>query len=172
MISMSSAHAILSDAKLVQARLEGKVTAEYRGAVAEMFADLVQVTPQWSGNLVSNWFIKIGDGRNPAYREIPAYSTTWAGPGEANKGVQKMGNDPAVTATLVREMPKLDALRWNQKVTFVNRAPYAGDVQAGVGPDGRDIREVNLGPSGEVMMGEYIKLKYGLSGYNIVTRSS
>lgn len=165
MMSPKGAHALLDELRLAQARLEGRVTAEYRAALEEMFIDLVETTPQWSGNLATNWYIKIGAGRNPPYKEHIGYNLAWGA-----YGVFEMGDDPAFSDVVARELPKLMRLRWNQTVTFVNRAPYSAEVQAGLGPEGREIRDVNLGPSGEVMMGEYIKVKYGSRGYNIVTR--
>jgi hypothetical protein len=144
--------------QVVYAKLqaEKRVTFEYRNLLYNMFHDVVAGTPQWSGNLATNWGIEVAGAPGVRYREHPGYLHTYYG----RIAVQKMGNDPAVRETLDRELPKLNNLKWNSKVTFINRTPYAADVQAGVGPNGLPIRQVNLDAAGQVIMLNGIKVKY------------
>ena len=76
-----------------------------------------------------------------------------------------MGDDPAVAITLMREVPKLDSITYKSPVRIFNPTPYAAEVEAGQGPNGRDIREVNkLAEYGAVAMIGYVNQKYNLLG--------
>jgi hypothetical protein len=71
-----------------------------------------------------------------------------------------------VSLALDRELDQLQYIRWNTKVSFVNRTPYASQVEEGLGPldeFGRQtyIREVNkLASYGGVAMLGYVEMKY------------
>jgi hypothetical protein len=70
------------------------------------------------------------------------------------------GDDPAVQATLDRELAKLKDIRYNSLVKFVNPVEYAEDVDQGIGPSSRNIRPENL-YYGKVFMASYAEVKYG-----------
>ena len=142
--------------KAVMPTIEAEINTKYRKLVRKVFTDLVENSPQWSGNLASNW--RIGSG---GYTQIAGYNPQdWY-----MENPYQMGGDPAVAMTLMREVPKLDAITYNSPVRIFNPTPYASEVEVGQGPDGRDIREVNkLAEYGGVAMIGYIKLKYGSLG--------
>lgn len=149
-------------ALFLENQVKDKVTSQTQILYAKMFRNLVASTPQWSGNLASNWRIVVGrERRAEAYSELPSKKTAWGA-----FGVFAMGDDPAVSSTVAREAPKLADLKWNSVVAFVNVTPYAAEVQAGLGPldeesgERRAIREENLGIAGRVMMAESFALAY------------
>ena len=133
-----------------KARQERKVTAIYRAVIAEIFIDIVKHTPQFSGNLTQNWQIEF-TGYPGGYNRSPDYLGPQASANVAYHmadrrlgGARKMGDDPSVSETVDRELPVLGDVHWNTRVRIVNRTPYADDVQAGIGPNGRPIRDENL----------------------------
>jgi hypothetical protein len=145
---------------LSEARLKGAITDEYRKVVATIFEDIVKHTPQFSGNLASGWVINF-TGNNQA-------SPTTLGVDRRKEmfqakrfgaDVYKRGDDPAVSETLMREVPKLADIRWNSNITIRNTISYADQVEAGEGPNGLPIRPENL-YRGQVFMAEYAVMKY------------
>lgn len=131
------------------------VTERKRRLVEMVLTDLVQGSPQWSGNLASNWYIEF-HGNTGSYSPIGNYSKTdW----KTNPHYER-GADPAVSQTLARELPKLSGIRWNSKVQIVNYTPYAREVEQGIGPGGwKGIRPENY-KYGQIAMAEYVKMKY------------
>jgi hypothetical protein len=70
-----------------------------------------------------------------------------------------VGDDPAVSTTLARELAKVADIRWNSKVQLVNYTPYASEVEAGTGPNGKPIRKENY-KYGQIAMAAYVVTKY------------
>lgn len=147
---------------LTLARQEQRVTQTYRDLIEAIFVDIVKHTPQFSGNLAQGWQIVFGPYSATA---INTYSDA-----ERKQLVRESkrdefdpyerGDDPAVSVTLDRELPKLSAVRWNSKVSIVNSISYAEDVDAGNAPDGtQGIRPENL-YYGKVFMTSYAEVKY------------
>ena len=134
--------------------VQGQIASTKRRLVTDVFTDLVKGSPQWSGNLASNWTIEF-HGRQGSYNQIPGYKEQ----GWANDEPYKVGDDPAVSSTLARELAKIADIRWNSKVQLVNYAPYASEVEAGTGPNGRPIREENY-KYGQIAMAAYVVTKY------------
>jgi hypothetical protein len=132
--------------------VEAKINAVHREVVRRIFTDLVLHSPQWSGNLASNWYVGSG-----SYRPTPGYS-----PGNwGNANPYSMGSDPAVSTVLKREAGKIAKLSYRQPIKILNAAPYASEVEAGQGPNGNPIRELNkLEAYGGVAMIGYADMKY------------
>lgn len=155
MIQMKGLDKMLAKLKKHQLIREGRVAETKRNLTRDVFKDLVAGSPQWSGNLASNWFIEF-HGMVGAYEPIEGYSEdAWS-----RNDPYKLGDDPAASNTLARELPKIAQIRWNTKIRIVNYAPYAKDVEAGQGPDGRDIRPENY-RYGQIAMVGYVTTKYG-----------
>ena len=134
--------------------VEGQVTETKRRLVRDIFTDLVEGSPQWSGNLASNWYIEF-HGSTGNYSKIEGYKDkNWY-----RKNPYQVGSEPTVTRTLNRELPKVADIRWNSKVQIVNYTPYAASVEMGVGPGGRPIRDVNY-KHGQIAMAGYVVAKY------------
>lgn len=150
-------------------RIQRSVTETHRRIVKHIFTDLVTLTPQWSGNLASNWYIEF-HGIKGTYQEHPDKydSDIWnyrQAIGMLGEYHQR-GDAAAVGEALRRELPKLSSIRWNSIVRIVNYTPYAEDVENNIGPDDgkggtRKIRGVNILESyGGVAMKGYIEMKY------------
>lgn len=130
--------------------IEANINSVHREVVRRIFTDLVLHSPQWSGNLALNWYIGSG-----GYRPIAEYSSY------GSVEPYSMGSDPAVSMVLARETRKITALSYKQPVSIFNAAPYAAEVEAGQGPNGRPIREINkLEAYGGVAMVGYADMKY------------
>ena len=133
-------------------KIEDDLNKKHRTLGRKVFTDLVVNSPQWSGNLASNWYITSG-----SYKPIAGYSSTeWY-----NQNPYAKGDDPAVSMTLMREVPKLQSLTYKDKIVIGNRTPYASDIEAGIGPNGKMIRDDNkFSEYGGVAMLAYVDMKY------------
>lgn len=154
MLTLKGVDSMVAKLKKYELLAKGRVAETKRRLVRDIFTDLVKGSPQWSGNLASNWYIEF-HGNTGAYREIADHdSNNWY-----REDPYQLGDDPAVGATLARELPKVAQIRWNSKVSLVNYTPYATDVEEGQGPDGRDIRPENY-KYGQIAMVGYVSMKY------------
>lgn len=134
--------------------VEGHITETKRRLVTDVFTDLVKGSPQWSGNLASNWYIEF-HGITGSYSPVSGYDEKkWY-----REDPYQVGDDPAVSQTLARELAKVPKIRWNSKIDIVNYTPYAANVEAGEGPMGRPIRDENL-RYGQIAMAAYAATKY------------
>ena len=147
------------------AKIKGSIQRTHQNLIFRMFRDLVAHTPQWSGILASHWSI-VFHGHQALPRTRGLRWEDWK-KDYLTKGVEPyiMGDDPTVTMTIAREMSKIPEIRYNSKVSFVNTASYASNVQAGQGPYSvieRDYLEIRDGNKlfGEVAMVAYIDAKY------------
>jgi len=161
---MLNIRGLVSDLITEKLRMERQVTVVYRAVVAEIFMDIVKHTPQFSGNLVRNWQIEF-KGYPGTYTRLPDHPEN-VRPFVAYRMMERKngkpfqkGDDPAVSETIDRELLTLSDLHWNTRVRIVNNTPYADDVEAGMGPDGLQIRPENL-HYGKVAMTNYAYAKY------------
>lgn len=166
MIEMKSSRDFVNRLRRDVEGIKGHIGGFHRRLVATMFVDLVHHTPQWSGNLATQWTIEVhGKTSNPA--ELAAHRV-WSRYASSKNGslmdrvvagmpIYQMGDDPAVTTTLNREAGKLAEIKWNSKVAFVNKAPYAQEIEDNPGY----IRPENIPASyGRVAMVGYLNYKY------------
>lgn len=154
MLKMTGIEGMMAKLKRHELLVKGKIAETKRRLVTDIFTDLVKGSPQWSGNLASNWYIEF-TGSKGSYRPVAGYSdNNW----QRDEPYQ-LGDDPAVTSTLDRELPKVSQIKWNTNVKLVNYAPYALEVEAGTGPDGKPIREENY-RYGQIAMVGYVSTKY------------
>jgi hypothetical protein len=171
-IMSGGAKGLLGDKyKKLLAKRQGEVTRAYKAALKDVFTDLVKGTPQWSGNLASNWYIVTSNMASPRHRKVAVRvgnRVPWEIIPMAIGKRLKRGDNPAVADTLSRELPVLANIKYNSKVVFVNTAPYASEVEAKKGPGGRDIRPQNLSETGAILMVTYVKMKYQMKGLNLV----
>lgn len=150
-LEIKGLQAFIKKSEMERLRAKAKITEGVRRVVAGVFRDVVMTTPQYSGNLASNWYIVYGSWGSP-YHELSTH-------GVRTKQPYERGDDPAVSETLDRELWKLDNIRWNSKVTIRNSTPYATEVEAGIGPNNLEIRPENK-IGGEVVMAELTAMKY------------
>lgn len=129
------------------------ITQAKRNLVSAAFQDVVRLTPQFSGNLASNWKIEV-HGVPSSYKRISNYRVRdW----RRTPKQYEMGDDPAVSRSN-KELAKLSTIKWNSRVSIVNNTPYAQEIQDAPG-NGIKIRPVNL-LGGEVAMANYVRMKY------------
>ena len=162
-VEVKGINAMVAKLRKHQLIMQGKITETKRKLVRDVFTDLVKGSPQWSGNLASNWYIEF-HGNKGSYSPIDNYDPqNW-------KDVEhyQAGADPAVSRTLQRELSKLNQIRWNSKVQIVNYTPYAQEVEDGQGPGYKGIRPENYKFTGtgskqygRIAMKEYVLMKYG-----------
>lgn len=149
------------------AKIEADLNRRHQRLIRTMLTDLVMHSPQWSGNLATQWQVVKASGKG-TYRPIMK---------AADKGsfrariAYAMGDDPAVATTLLRESEKIDRITYKDKVKFVNKTPYAKEVEdameteSGQMASGGKLRLENLIPYfGGVGMIGYIDMKYRANG--------
>jgi len=150
MIQMTGLQDLISKVERAKLVKQKKLTSAVQNLVRDVFTELVVHGPQSSGNLVLNYRIKF-KGVSDSYDEIPTYSN--------RPGPYQRGDAPAVPQALNNELWKNQNIRYNTKVTISNEAPYAEEVEAGEGPGGLPIRDVNY-VNGRIMMISAIRLKF------------
>jgi hypothetical protein len=185
MLEITGIDKAIADIKLLGEKHKLGVTQALKNLVMTVFEDIVIHTPQYSGNLVSNWRVEVGGAFQGAstYRKHPDYTP----PGTKWKPIDypyAAGLSPGVSDALEFNAESIDRIRWNSKIRIVNNAPYAAEVEAGMGPprsdkeqtkfkDGADrkpLRSVNLFsgpniPAHGVAMVAYATMKYGSLKY-------
>ena len=141
-----------------QARVKRGIATEKAKLARKVFVSVVEGSPQWSGNLAQNWNLELGTARG-RYQAVMGYNPeNWYRPEPF-----QAGDDPATTIALYT-LPKLTQLKWNTPIRITNYTPYAAQVEAGQGPNGRPIRPDNY-RYGQIAMVGYAMLKFGaLSG--------
>lgn len=136
--------------------IKGNIASSKRNLIQSMFTDLVKYSPQWSGNLTSNWGIEFTTHK-VSYKQSPHYSQEeWY-----LRKASHRGEEPEVSRTLNAELPKIADIKWNTKVYLVNRTPYARSVEIGVSANLYSIRDVNM-LNGRVAMVGFVLSKYKL----------
>lgn len=162
MIKVTGSRELIGRMRKDLAKMKGNLTRSHQRLVMMMFRDLVAHTPQWSGDLAMHWGIEFHSNKAPGPYSVK--NPGWARQEQKIPQLQEpfqMGQDPAVSIALAREFAKIPEIRYNSIVKFVNRQPYAEEVQRGVGPNGKPIRDVNRVASfGGVAMIAYIEAKY------------
>ena len=141
------------------------VTKAYQNFVRTVFNDIVAHTPQWSGNLATNWRVEVGKAHqgHGGDSQISNYKTPaeWTG----NSQPYKAGDAPATFEAEDYNDANFDRIKWNSRVSIVNYAPYAAQVEAGIGPKNKAIRTENkfsgpFIPAHGVAMVAYAEMKY------------
>ncbi len=144
--------------------LEREVTFAFRGFTVTVFRELVENSPQWSGNLAANWNIGI-NAPSPEYSEMSTKTGSWYGHADQQ---HRGAFDPfvrgapfAVGVALGRNLPKTRVIKFNDTVYLSNNTPYLHHVAADESDDGKSpyIRPENK-IDGVVALGEYVKAKY------------
>ena len=146
-----------------KALVNNSITETKRKVVYDVYEDLVRLSPQFSGNLAKQWYIE-GGGHKGRYSKIPQYIGPKSKRTRTLTSEYHRGSDPAVSEAIMRELGKLGDIRWNSKVRIVNYAPYAADVEEGLGPIGKDGNPLPIRPEnlyyGRVAMSAFVINKY------------
>lgn len=146
----------------VRAEIDAKINLEYKKQVKRMFVDLLAVTPQWSGNYASNWWITT-DPTVSYYTDSPwKGSTTFESAGK--RGDERGTAKP----TKLMNLAKFD---YKKPVYFLNNTPtffdedtseVAGFTQPYEGanyPSQTKVRPANL-VDGRIALQSYMEAKY------------
>lgn len=163
-LSITGIEKTIDSLRAAVAGQELKVTKAYQNLVYHVYKDIVYKTPQWSGQLASNWQVQIGlksEGfvypmrPHPDYGKDPLYSDFEPKNAIVNGGFI----DPAVMVAMREAAVNVKRIRWNSKVAIVNPVPYAVDVEHGIAPHMTQFRPENIYAGGTAMI-QYAVMKY------------
>ena len=98
-----------------RSKLEDAANKKYMRVVRAMYRELVNVSPQYSGNFASNWQFQIDDNSVRGYQE-------WR---NKDDGVKRSAGDSEAVDYALRRMYSAGGFNYKQKVYFVNDTPLA-----------------------------------------------
>lgn len=131
-----------------------RLNISYQQILRQAFTDLLNGTPQWSGDLAANWNFSIGTP-DESYTETPM---KYEAASSYSRFVPRQAGDQlAVRMSLARMSTVIDKVTWRDRVHFTNATPIAEAVEAQT----IYIRPENLLESGAVAMISHIRYKYG-----------
>lgn len=133
-IDFAGVDAFLATLELAQKAFNNQITEKYREWVRIIFYDIIELTPQWSGNLAANWFIS-HDSDSGAEERIPAKEFMWPLP--PNTEPHRRGDPEAVEISKARFDPTFG---YSEQTFIYNPAEIAPEVEA----QAIYIRGVNL----------------------------
>lgn len=165
MISINIGALRISQAKLQAARktIIKRADAGYRQKLFYLIEAAARVSPQFSGDFASNWFLAV-DGNMPVYRPLPAKYGVGAGMRETESGhyaysetPHKAGDPEAVQIALQRAAGVLAHVTLKNRVHLVNATELHTDGTRMIGPDGvEQLRGDNVIP-GRVRIESYLR---------------
>lgn len=125
---------------LEMARLDREVSQEYYAWTKRVFKELVEGTPQWSGDTTANWNYSVG-AASYRYDRIPNKTGDEAKIDYVREdfGVFYVGHPYAVDAAMQR-MSEVPMPTWRDKVFIANATPIAEQLDAGM----VKVRPINL----------------------------
>lgn len=97
--------------------IEADWSAKYRYWVMELFQEILEGSPQWSGNFAANWNVSKG-----------AFSSAYAPFNEGEKDARFRGHYDAVFQAQARSKATLDSLTLRDQVFINNLTPYGVNV--------------------------------------------
>jgi hypothetical protein len=135
------------------AAMHGRINAAYREFITNILTELVENTPQWSGDLAASWRVRAegltsrsggssttGFKRDPIERPPPFFK----------------GDEPAIVYALSVNSEVIQSIRYNTRVTIFNDNPTAEIItQSDI-----VLRPGNFIP-GDVMAVAHTIAKYG-----------
>jgi hypothetical protein len=140
---------------LAFAEFERQITVSFQAKILSYYFELVYHTPQYSGDLASNWNVS-RDSPDTTYSEHPdKYRASAAAAYEPDFEPKYMGHPDAVNMAVSRAQDRVMTLNWRDRVFFHNPTPIAEKVE-----NHRIIlRPVNL-VNGRVEMAQHMANKY------------
>jgi hypothetical protein len=135
-----------------KSKIRSSASSYVRRKVLVVYKDVLNVSPQWSGNYAYNWTIETshyGGGQyDPRFKKDPWFTLT-----------PKQAGDPeAIAAAMSWAKDVIEDIKWNTKVSLVNRSPIADEIESGE----IKLRPENLIPGGMGIVA-YIKTKYSFA---------
>jgi hypothetical protein len=161
-LDTSGIDAYIKAIDLEMARLDREISEVFYFWTTRIFVDLVRQSPQWSGDLATNWNYSVKEP-NYSYTKIENKATGRDGVVDkrrmaVGKIVYQKDMDPAVAEALTR-MKSVAPPTWRDTVYFANATPIAPYVEA----HSIYIRPVNL-IQGQVAMIAYTVTKEQQNG--------
>lgn len=131
-VDTSGVEAFRRELKLEMARLDREISKVYVGWTRRIFTELVQGSPQWSGNMTANWKFSVGQ---PDYSYAEIFDK--APPGSHGRlrtanwgaGAFQAGHPSAVNAAL-SGMWAVKIGSWRDKVFMTNSTPMENSLFA------------------------------------------
>lgn len=138
---------------VIKQRVVDNANRDYRAKVYWMFEDLLLVSPQFSGDFVSNW--RVSTSVPVGYAPLPEKSSV-----AVSQRPHKAGDPEAVT--YARDVSDRVPFTYKDIVYFVNETPLEFTPTTVTGPDGKmqNLRLENIIPGG-VRLSSYLHTKYG-----------
>ncbi|WP_454735369.1 hypothetical protein [Cupriavidus necator] len=146
------------------AAMEREVTHSLRGFAVTVFRELVENSPQWSGNLAANWNIGINVPSHE-YTELVDKAGSWYGHADQQHHgdfvAHVRGAHYAVGVSIGKNLPRTRAIGLRDTVFINNNTPYLHHVEADESDEGESpyIRPENK-IDGVVALREYVRAKY------------
>ena len=151
------------DAEVVRVELE--LRQLYRAWAVKIFSTIVELSPQWSGNLAANWFIEANHA---------TATPQWiAGPPHAQNGVTRgpplysRGMAPATDISMARAAAApIFSLR--DTVYIHNPVDYADEVENDTStPRIRPINRIPRSEVGKVAMVHHAAARFAVEPFNV-----
>lgn len=134
-LDITGIDAFLSAIETEQKNFNNQISEKYREWLRVIFYDIVELTPQWSGNLAANWFISTSSSTG-SEETIAEKSYMW--PLSPFVEPHQRGDEPAVSISKARFDEEV--FGYSNQVYIFNPAEIAPEVEA----QSIYIRGVNL----------------------------
>lgn len=138
----------------------------YRQKVYYLLRLAAEISPQFSGEFASNWFIVV-DGNMPVFKPwknkfaLGSSSRTDAGTGQMTyrTAARQRGDLEAITTTMARGAATLKQVTMKSNIHLVNATELSTDGTHMTGPDGTvNLRPENIIP-GNVRIESYLRAR-------------
>lgn len=168
--------------KTKRAQIEEEAVKGYRSKILNMYWELLKVSPQFSGDFVSNWDIEVSQGLGKraattkkaslgaatarrGYAQVPGKSEFSSHPTQRYEAPHNAGDEGGgFASSLARGRSRMKYVTYyGQPVAFVNATGLDIDSPIIVGPDGvQQLRDDKvIGAWGSIS--SYLHARYGLA---------
>ena len=96
----------------LRSRLIQQINVSYKARVDKVFLDVLNVSPQWSGDYVANWFMVVAGQGLPGYVESPF---------KESESAKQKGDAAAVNYAY--QASRSVSYNYKQRITFYNPTP-------------------------------------------------
>jgi hypothetical protein len=170
----SNADAFSAQIEAALAEIDQQINTGYWSWSMRVFQDLVESTPQWSGNLAANWFYSLNSPSGD-YDPVLGKADAWGKPGENSFEPFQRGAPMAVMMSIGRAMEG-PRPTYNDRIFFSNNTPLSfaelasPEVAEDTKQDWRRVRPVNL-VERKVALSEFMSFKWSNLPYDAAVYS-
>ena len=156
MISVTGLESVTRSVNAALARQKGILNRYYRSFVVEVLTELVENTPQWSGDLAASWRVQV---EGVTSRTGGSSTTGFKSTPRVRPAPHFRGDEPALVYALMVNSDVIESIRYNSRVTIFNDNPTADAIN---NPWSEELwlRPNNFIP-GDVMAVAHAISKYG-----------